>query len=101
MYHEVTSWLCEERKGEKKMNSVHEMSARLSERASVDGDFRSKLLSDPKAAVYEELGIEVPNDLSIKVHENDMQTIHLALPATELAEEQLEAISAGRCCCCV
>ena len=81
------------------MNSASELTDRLAERASVDGDFRSRLLSDPKAAVYEELGIEVPDDVAIKVHENDMQTVHVALPATELAEEQLEAVSAGRCCC--
>ncbi len=81
------------------MNSAIELSARLTERAGVDGDFRSRLLSDPKAAVSEELGVEVPDEVAIKVHENDMQTVHVALPATDLAEEQLEAISAGRCCC--
>lgn len=83
------------------MDTVGELSARLTERASVDGDFRSRLLSDPKAAVQEELGVEVPDEVAIQVHENDMQTVHVALPATDLAEEQLEAISAGRCCCCI
>ena len=83
------------------MDSVSELGARLTERASIDGDFRSRLLSDPKAAVQEELGVEVPDEVDIKVHENDMQTVHVALPATDLAEEQLEAISAGRCCCCI
>ena len=83
------------------MNSADEMRSRLIDRAGVDGDFRSKLLSDPKAAVQEELGIEIPDDVVIKVHQNDMQTVHVALPMSELAEEQLEAISAGRCCCCI
>ncbi len=83
------------------MNSADEMRSRLIDRAGVDGDFRSKLLSDPKAAVQEELGIEIPDDVVIKVHQNDMQTVHVALPMPELAEEQLEAISAGRCCCCI
>ncbi len=82
------------------MNTASELSARLADRASVDGDFRGRLLSDPKAAVYEELGVEVPDGVAIKVHENDLETVHVALPATDLAEEQLEAISAGRCCCC-
>ena len=83
------------------MDTAHELSARLTDRASVDADFRSKLLSDPKAAVHEELGIEVPDEVAIKVYENDLETVHVALPATDLAEEQLEAISAGRCCCCL
>ena len=83
------------------MDTVSELGARLTERASVDADFRSRLLSDPKAAVQEELGVEVPDEVAIQVHENDMQTVHVALPATDLAEEQLEAISAGRCCCCI
>lgn len=82
------------------MDTAHELSARLTDRASVDADFRSRLLSDPKAAVHEELGIEVPDEVAIKVYENDLETVHVALPATDLAEEQLEAVSAGRCCCC-
>ncbi len=82
------------------MNSAIELSSRLMERAGVDENFRSKLLADPRAAIYDELGLEVPEDVTINVHENDPQTVHLALPATELAEEQLEAIAAGRCCCC-
>lgn len=82
------------------MNSAIELSGRLMERAGVDEDFRTQLLADPKAAIYDELGLEVPEDVKIEVHENDAQTVHLALPATELAEEQLEAIAAGRCCCC-
>lgn len=83
------------------MDTASELSARLSDRASVDADFRSRLLSDPKAAVHEELGIEVPDEVAIKVHENDLETVHVALPATDLAEEQLEAVSAGRCCCSI
>ena len=82
------------------MNSAIELSGRLMERAGVDESFRAQLMADPKAAIYDELGLEVPEDVNIKVHENDAQTVHLTLPATELAEEQLEAIAAGRCCCC-
>jgi hypothetical protein len=38
--------------------------------------------------------------MNIEVHESDMQTVHLALPPDpNLTEEQLEAISAGLCCC--
>ena len=55
------------------MDTATELSVRLTDRASVDADFRSRLLSDPKAAVHEELGVEVPDGVAIKVHENDME----------------------------
>jgi len=46
------------------------------------------------------LGITIPESMNIKVHESDMQTVHLALPPDpNITEEQLEAISAGLCCC--
>ena len=38
--------------------------------------------------------------INVVVHESDMQTVHLALPPNPVMdEEQLEAISAGLCCC--
>ena len=47
-----------------------------------------------------ELGITIPDSMNIEVHESDMQTVHLALPPDpNITEEQLEAISAGLCCC--
>lgn len=83
------------------MNTAEDMTSRLLEKAGLDVEFRDRLIADPKGIIHEEFGIQVPDDVEIAVHQNDMNTIHLALPATELPEEQLEAISAGRCCCCV
>ena len=82
------------------MTTANEMRDRLLDKATVDPDFRTTLLSDPKSAIAQELGVEIPDGLSVIVHENDANTVHLALPATELSEEQLEAVAAGRCCCC-
>ena len=48
----------------------------------------------------QEFGITVPDNIEIVVHESDMRTVYLALPPDPvLDEEQLEAISAGLCCC--
>ena len=70
------------------------------EKSALDAEFRQQLLSDPKAAIGEELGISIPDSMEIQVHESDMQTVHLALPPDpHITEEQLEAISAGLCCC--
>ncbi len=80
--------------------SGDEMLAQVVEKSAVDADFREQLLADPKAAISSELGITIPDSMNIRVHESDMQTVHLALPPdSNITEEQMEAISAGLCCC--
>ncbi|MDE0309554.1 MAG: NHLP leader peptide family RiPP precursor [Acidiferrobacterales bacterium] len=70
------------------------------DKSATDSDFRMKLVSDPKATISEELDITVPDSMTIVVHESDMQTVHIALPPDpNMTEEQLEAVSAGLCCC--
>ena len=51
-------------------------------RASEDTDFRAWLLSDPKGAIEQELGVTIPAWLSIEVHEESGTTAHLVLPPT-------------------
>ncbi|MCY3809623.1 MAG: NHLP leader peptide family RiPP precursor [Gemmatimonadetes bacterium] len=82
------------------MRSGDEMLARIVEKSTVDAEFRQQVLADPKTAITRELGITIPDSMDIKVHESDMQTVHLALPPDpHITEEQMEAISAGLCCC--
>lgn len=82
------------------MRSGDEMLKQIVDKSAVDTDFRQQLLSDPKSAISGELGIVIPDSMTIEVHESDMQTVHLALPPDpNITEEQLEAISAGLCCC--
>lgn len=82
------------------MQSAEEMRAQLTTKAVEDADFRQQLVSDPKGAITQEFGIDVPGNVNIVVHESDMRTLHIALPAgPDLDEEQLEAIAAGLCCC--
>ncbi|MXW18212.1 MAG: NHLP leader peptide family natural product precursor [Gemmatimonadetes bacterium] len=82
------------------MRSGDQMLQQIVEKSALDSDFRQRLLADPKTAITGELGITIPDSMNIKVHESDMQTVHLALPPDpNITEEQLEAISAGLCCC--
>ena len=82
------------------MRSGDEMLQHIVEKSALDTNFRQQLLADPKATICEELGIAMPDSMTIKVHESDMQTVHLALPPDpNITEEQLEAISAGLSCC--
>ena len=82
------------------MRNGDEMLKQIVEKSGLDSDFRRQLLADPKATISSELGITIPDSMSIVIHESDMQTVHVALPPDpNITEEQLEAISAGLCCC--
>ncbi|MDE0281950.1 MAG: NHLP leader peptide family RiPP precursor [Gammaproteobacteria bacterium] len=82
------------------MRSGEEMLGRIVGKAALDPEFRQRLLSDPKNAIGDELGINIPESMHIVVHESDMQTVHLALPPDpNITGEQFEAVSAGLCCC--
>ncbi len=82
------------------MRTGDQMLKQLVEKSALDADFRQNLLTNPKTTISQELGITIPDSMEIKVHESDMQTVHLALPPDpHITEEQLEAISAGLCCC--
>ncbi len=75
------------------------MRRQITDKAVSDGEFRTLLVSSPKDAISQELGVDLPEDINVVVHESDAQTLHLSLPVSEIGEEQLEAIAAGRCCC--
>ena len=68
----------------------------LVDKATGDAEFRARLLSDPKAAIREELGIEIPDGLTVKVHEEAVDTSHLVLPPdSRLNEGDLQAVAGG------
>ena len=55
---------------------------RLIARASADPCFRSSLLSSPKAAIAEETGLILPEDVVVEVHEELPSRLHLVLPVS-------------------
>ncbi len=68
-------------------------------RAWTDPDYKTKLLSDPHAALAE-AGVEVPAGTTIKVMENTADTVHVVLPPApegNLSQEALDKIAAGNC----
>ena len=82
------------------MQSAEDMRRHLMDKAVDDIAFRQQLVSDPKGVIHQEFGVTIPDNIQIMVHESNMQIVHLALPpSNSLDEEQLEAISAGLCCC--
>lgn len=82
------------------MRSGDDMLRQIVEKSALDSEFKQSLIEDPKSTICGELGITMPESMNIVVHESDMQTVHIALPPDpNITEEQLEAVSAGLCCC--
>ncbi len=73
-----------------------DMRAKIVGKARADADFRARLLSDPKGAIAQELGVAIPESLSVEVHEETATTAHLIVPAAgSLTEDELEAAAGG------
>jgi len=82
--------------------TAEDLQARLIARAWEDDEFKQALLDDPKSAIADELGVELPGDLEIQVVEENPNMICLVLPVRpetardpELSEEELEAVAGG------
>ena len=68
-----------------------------------DEAFRQRLIEDPKAAVEQELGARLPEEVRVVTVEETADTIYLVLPATpmagregvELSDQQLESVAGG------
>jgi len=80
-----------------------QMERRLVERSLQDEDFRRRLLEDPKAAVEQELGTRLPEEVRVVAVEETADTIYLVLPSAsavgdesgELSDRELEAVAGG------
>ena len=83
-------------------SSRAEMERRLVQRSLQDEAFRQRLLEDPKAAVEEELGTRLPEEVRVVAVEETANTNYLVLPSAspadeggELSERELEAVAGG------
>ena len=73
-----------------------EMRQELLGKAAADDAFRARLIEDPKAAIKEALNVDLPDTVTVHVHEDSAMSAHLVLPpSAALGDEDLEAIAAG------
>ena len=79
-----------------------EIERKLIERSLQDEAFRQKLLADPQAALEEELGARLPDNIEIRAVEETADTVYLVLPSAslegeggELSDRELEAVAGG------
>ena len=79
-----------------KTMTVSALRQQLVEKAAADSEFRSQLLADPKAAIKAEIGMTVPSEFNIEVHEDTANTSHLILPpSAQLGEADLVQVAGG------
>ena len=80
------------------MTYVYDM---IQERAEEDQAFRAELLKDPKSAMFEAFGIQLPDSLEVEVHEMHETTSddgaavgHIVLPpSSRLSDEDMRGIA--------
>ena len=62
-------------------------------RALKEEAFRQELLSNPQAAIERELGIRIPQGVTIEVHQDTPTTLHLVLPLVNMPRAALADLS--------
>ena len=78
------------------MTTATELKTRILSKADEDGDFRARLIADPKAAISAETGATIPDGFDVVVHEDSATTAHLVLPPSpELTGAELQAAAGG------
>jgi hypothetical protein len=66
------------------------------ERAWRDPNFKQKLLKNPEQ-VLKEMGVDLPSDKKIEIHENTDKVVHVIFPSKrgEITEEDLKRVAGG------
>ena len=76
------------------MTTATELKTKILSKAAEDGDFRTRLLTDPRAAISAETGVTIPEGFDVAVHEDSGTTAHLVLPPSpKLTEAELTAVA--------
>ena len=82
------------------MKTLDEVRKQLIDKAEDDIAFRSRLLAEPRAVVEEELGVDVPASVELRVHEDNRSAVHLVLPPEpKLDMQELRTVSGGFAVC--
>ena len=83
-------------------SSRAELERKLIQRSLQDEGFRRRLLADPHAALEEELGARLPQEVEVRAVEETQDTIYLVLPSAsvvgeggELSDRELETLAGG------
>jgi hypothetical protein len=79
------------------------MQQRIVQRNLEDEAFRRQLLADPKTAVEQELGTQLPPGIEVRAVEETPDTVYLVLPPSQaegqsggLSDSELESVAGGQ-----
>jgi hypothetical protein len=82
------------------LEEIEPMAGKVMKMALADEAFKTKLLSDPKSAIKEAMGLMLPESLEIRVYEDTPTVKHLVLPVnpfnSELSDADLELVAGGK-----
>jgi hypothetical protein len=87
---------------EERVKGREEALAPVVAKAWKDEKFKKELMSNPKALLNREFGVEIPDNVNVKVVEENANNLYIILPMKpqaggELTDEQLEAVAGGFC----
>ena len=79
------------------MNAQSPIEQQVLAKAEEDGDFRTRLLEDPKAAIKDATGLSVPDGINIHVLEDNTTDYHLVLPPAgrNLPDQEIGDVAGG------
>lgn len=63
------------------MSTEAALRSQIIERAWIDPEFKKRLMSDPKAAIKEALGISLPESFKVRTVEESSDEFYLVLPS--------------------
>jgi len=66
-----------------------QLEVHLLRRAAADPDFRDRLLQNPKSVIEAEIGLRFPDGLTVQVHEEKLNQLHVVLPVDLRISENL------------
>lgn len=84
---------------ENKPMTRKEFQEQIIKKAQADKEFKKTLLDNPKGALGQ-LGVQISEDVDVKVVEESSKVVYLVLPANpdELTDEQLDGVAGGLGC---
>jgi hypothetical protein len=66
-----------------------QLETHLMRRAHADPQFRDELLKNPKTVIEREVGLKFPEALTVQVHEEKLNQLHVVLPIDLQIDENL------------
>lgn len=66
-----------------------QIESQLIDRATRDHAFRAALTQNPRQTL-QQMGVDLPADVEVKVLNDSPRTVHIVLPSTEMASEAVD-----------